>query len=200
MIGLLLSLSISVWAGLQASPSGPWCGLDVKRAAAVSCGWKQAAGETAFERRLSFSVARVPQRWQGLVREQFSWWERRVPGVRFEEAFVCEDRCLSVSWVPLQSGIYGYGYYPCYQEPVAGDIQVNVLVDWGRLGNNVLTWLIRHEIGHALGLGHSTEQGYLMYPYQARAGMELRVAEQIALSRLYRVRIRPASPVSGGRP
>ncbi|MGA2266913.1 MAG: matrixin family metalloprotease [Bryobacteraceae bacterium] len=94
-------------------------------------------------------------------------------------------------------GVLAHTFYPAplNSEPIAGDMHFDANENWHAGSNTDLFSVALHEAGHALGLGHSSNPGAVMYPYyRMQTGL---TADDIAGVRaLYGAAVTP--PVASG--
>ncbi len=85
-----------------------------------------------------------------------------------------------------QGRVLAHTFYPApgNPEPLAGDMHFDDAERW-RIGADIDLYSVAlHELGHALGLGHSDKPGAVMYPYYARA-TALTLEDVTAILNLY---------------
>jgi len=71
-------------------------------------------------------------------------------------------------------GVLAHTFYPApiNSEPIAGDMHFDADESWSVGTNTDLFSVALHETGHALGLGHTSDPGAVMYPYyQMQTGL-----------------------------
>ena len=98
-----------------------------------------------------------------------------------------------------RGGSVAHAFYPAppNHEPIAGDMHLDADEDW-RIGADTDVFSVTlHELGHALGLGHSDNPDSVMYPYY-QLSSELTAGDIAAIRKLYGIPGGGSDPPSGG--
>lgn len=85
-----------------------------------------------------------------------------------------------------RGGVLAHTFYPAppNSEPLAGDLHLDADEDWANPTSVDLYSVILHELGHALGLGHSGDPNSVMYAFY-RPATQLTRDDILSLQQLY---------------
>jgi hypothetical protein len=137
--------------------------------------------------------------------QAFDIWHQALPALEFQkldegvamieirfygnEAQGGEDADSAFTAVTeSNNGVLAVAFYPLHNliGKRAGDIHVNDLVDWASpKADYDLVTVLAHEIGHALGFGHSDSLASLMYPDHTRTHAVLPAEDKTRLENVY---------------
>lgn len=98
-------------------------------------------------------------------------------------------------------GILSHTFYPAppNPEPIAGDMHFDDSESWRAGTNTDLFSVALHELGHALGLGHSDDPTAVMYPYY-KIVTTLAAPDKAAILTLYAAQNSTIAPPPPGSP
>jgi len=147
-------------------------------------------------------IARAMAQWASVV--QVTW----APGVS-----ATANQTVNILWATYAhgdaypftgpGGVIAHTFYPANPnpEPIAGDMHLNDSETWN-IGTDVDLYSVTlHELGHALGLGHSDNPNDVMYPYY-RMVSALSAGDVAAIQTLYAstTSVAPTVPVTTPAP
>jgi len=91
-----------------------------------------------------------------------------------------------------KGGMLAYAFYPLNNKGLAGDIHFDddedFTINGARPGYEVdLQWVATHELGHSLGLDHSSDQNDIMFPYYSgyKKDIKLSYDDKFGIQKLY---------------
>jgi hypothetical protein len=150
---------------------------------------------------LTYSISSItpslpPEQVRALVRRALDQWSRHAAVDFAETRTPNREHNIDIGFFSGTHGdvypfdgkgrVLAHTFYPApvNPEPIAGDLHLDIDESWTEGGTPDFYSVVLHEIGHALGLGHSDRRGAVMYPYY-RQLTALQPDDVTALQKLY---------------
>ncbi|MGQ0771854.1 MAG: matrixin family metalloprotease [Nitrososphaerota archaeon] len=116
---------------------------------------------------------KMPPHWQkhfgDILNQATQFWQNKTPGLKFEMVQHTEQSDFVVEWAsqydPGKMGYYSEDISNYYGKPKVG-ITLGFFQDgkWTLIQPEYVLEITKHELGHAIGLPHSTNPNDIMYP------------------------------------
>ena len=186
---------LGVAANLVPTFGDGWAGA-THGAAAISFNLHTGAFPLA-ERDIHTVLQSVLQEWSAYAAITFTPKLQSDAAASIDISFVSGEHGDGFPFRPFATVLAHTFYPPPNPEPIAGDMHLNVDEAWSLDGSLQLYAVMLHEMGHALGLGHSDDSDDVMYPYY-QATQHLAPGDIRALQTLYAAptQIDPAKPTT----
>jgi len=122
-------------------------------------------------------VAPMPKQWEStfgsILYDATEWWKERVPGTEFYQVDQVRDADFVFQWgsqpIEIENGNTRLGYYTTNTDNDFGKpyilITLGYFVDgkWNLVDPDYALQITKHEMGHAMGFGHSSDPNDIMY-------------------------------------
>ncbi|MCZ2076839.1 MAG: matrixin family metalloprotease [Bryobacterales bacterium] len=143
---------------------------------------------------VKLEILRAMAEWSRVVRIDFLPGEHSGASGNVDIVFAREEHGDGFPF-DGRGKVLAHTFYPAppNPEPIAGDMHLDADEFWNIDADVDVYSVVLHELGHALGLGHSDKPGTVMYPYYRRV-KELTTEDILAIQELYAARTHEEAP------
>jgi predicted Zn-dependent protease len=172
-INLIVSTLGSFYSTTQVSDN-------VKKQIEICCTW----GEQLADKMLTYQIDNAEPETKELVVSALNYWEQNLHGIKFKEAGNKEQVDIKISFRNDNGKVAGQTITNLDSKGFIFNIHI-VLAEkaFGKqLNKNMIEYIAKHEIGHALGIGHATFNESLMSSLVYHSHNEISDCEREAIA------------------
>ncbi|HET8793535.1 MAG TPA: M57 family metalloprotease [Nitrososphaeraceae archaeon] len=133
---------------------------NLKKQIEICCTW----GEKFKDGILTYKISNASPNAKNLVVSALNYWEKNVEGIKFKEAEGKEQADIKITFRIDNGKVAGQTTTNFDSRGFIYDAKISLAEKaFGKqLNENIIEYISKHEIGHALGLGHANFKESLM--------------------------------------